>query len=131
MRRVTGIGGMFFKAADVGGLAAWYRKHLGLEIGEDGSATFSWREEDGSPGMTVWAAFPKDTDYFGKSRADFMINYRVEDLDALLAALRSEGVAVDDKIEEHSYGRFGWITDPDGTRIELWEPQPPKSKISP
>lgn len=127
MRRVTGIGGIFFKAADASGLAAWYRKHLGIEIDENGSATFTWRQADGSPGMTVWAAFPKDTDYFGKSGADFMVNYRVEDLDALLAALRSEGVTVDDKIEEYSYGRFGWITDPDGTRVELWEPTPPKS----
>jgi predicted enzyme related to lactoylglutathione lyase len=121
MARVTGIGGIFFKSADIDNLGAWYREHLGIKIDEN-SANFTWRGDDGSPGMTVLGLFAKDSTYFADSRANFMINYRVDDLDAMLKQLRAAGVTVDDKVEEHEYGRFGWITDPDGTRVELWEP---------
>ncbi len=128
--RVTGIGGIFFKAKDPEGLARWYREHLGLSI-EGMVGLFSWRSgKDGKRvGHTVWSIFPADTTYFGTDDASFMINYRVKDLDAVIAALRKEGVAVDPKIEELEYGRFGWTVDPEGNRIELWEP--PKSYHTP
>lgn len=124
MKRVTGIGGVFFKTKDPEKLSAWYQKHLGFPSSEEGHAVFPWHEQEDpeKSGYTVWSPFPQDTTYFDPSSAPFMINYRVEDLDAVLAALRSEGVEVDDKVEEHEYGRFGWITDPEGRRIELWEP---------
>ena len=123
MRRVTGIGGIFFKASDPAQLTAWYENHLGLpRDAESGGIEFTWRDENGARGQTVWASFPRDTDYFAPSRAEFMINYRVDDLDALLRTLRAEGVAVDDRIEAYPYGRFGWVTDPEGNRVELWEP---------
>lgn len=115
---------MFFKAGDPEGMAKWYREHLGVPVGEEGYCDFEWRhpEDPERVGRTVWSLFPSDTDYFGADGAPFMINYRVEDLDALLSALRDEGVKVDDRIEEHEYGRFAWISDPEGNRIELWEP---------
>ena len=121
--RVTGIGGIFFKAKDPEALARWYRDHLGISI-EAMVALFTWRSgKDGRrTGHTVWSIFPDDTSYFGKDGASFMINYRVKDLDAVIRALRKEGVSVDPKIEELEYGRFGWVVDPEGNRIELWEP---------
>lgn len=127
MERVTGIGGVFFKAQDPEKLAAWYAEHLGLAPSNDGgvfSVVFSWRDGSGPAGggATVWAAFPADTAYFGPGPAPFMINYRVANLDALLQQLRAAGVPVDEHIEDHEYGRFGWATDPEGNRIELWEP---------
>ena len=122
MARITGIGGVFFKSPDIDKLGAWYREHLGIQINEN-SAIFTWQEEDGSPGMTVLGLFAKDDKYFGDSRANFMINYRVDDLDEMLKTLRAAAVTVDDKIEELDYGRFGWFTDPDGNRVELWEPR--------
>jgi predicted enzyme related to lactoylglutathione lyase len=129
MKRVTGIGGIFFKAQDQEKLYQWYEKHLGIQR-EPGSQTAAlhWREADDPqrPGMTVWALFEKETKYFDPSRAPFMINYRVDDLDALLEALRAEGVEIDPKREDYDYGRFAWIMDPEGNRIELWEP--PKEK---
>jgi predicted enzyme related to lactoylglutathione lyase len=122
VQRVTGIGGIFFRADDRTGLARWYREHLGVPAEEDGHAIFRWREADRErEGMTVWSVFDRDDAYFGTDQS-FMINYRVDDLDAVLAQLRTEGVAVDDRIDEYSYGRFGWITDPAGNRIELWQP---------
>jgi predicted enzyme related to lactoylglutathione lyase len=123
MKRVTGIGGIFFKARDPKGLKDWYRDHLGIESGDSG-ATFKWRDREYPErvGCTVWAPFPGDTRYFDPSESPFMINYRVENLDRLLRQLRNEGVEVDDRIEEYEYGRFGWIMDPEGNRIELWEP---------
>jgi predicted enzyme related to lactoylglutathione lyase len=124
MTRVTGIGGIFFKADDCSGLARWYREHLGVPADDEGHAMFHWREPDRErDGMTVWALFERDSEYFGTAQA-YMINYRVDDLDAVLAALRAEGVAVDDRIADEPYGRFGWITDPAGNRIELWQPIP-------
>ena len=128
--RVTGIGGIFFKAKDPAGMAEWYRDHLGIPV-EDSVALFAWRGgKDGKAhGHTVWSIFPADTKYFGEDSAPFMINYRVKDLDRLLAALRAEGVDVDRDIEESKYGRFGWVRDPEGNRIELWEP--PKRNRAP
>ncbi len=120
MRRVTGIGGVFFKVPDPTALRAWYRQHLGIES-EEWGALFRWRE-DASPerrAYTVWAPFPADSDYFP---GQYMVNLRVADLPAVLEALRAEGVAVDEQIEVSEFGRFGWITDPSGQRVELWEP---------
>lgn len=130
MKRVTGIGGIFFKSKDPDRLREWYREHLGIESDGANGASFSWREADNpnQEGMTAWSAFPETTRYFDPSTAPFMINYRVADLVWLVARLREEGVTVDPKIEEHEYGKFGWIMDPEGNRIELWEPPgPPKT----
>lgn len=119
MKRVTGIGGIFFKSKDPAGLAAWYEKHLGIPFGGNPYAGFTW---DKIGGTTVFSLFPEDTDYFAPSEKPFMFNLRVDDLDALLAALKEEGVEVIEKTEEYPYGKFGWIIDPEGNRIELWEP---------
>ena len=126
MKRVIGIGGIFFKANDPEKLAAWYQKHLGLEIQDFGGAMF--RENESSPGApkreayTLWSPFPTDTEYFAPSDKPFMINFRVADLNALLAELRRDGVQVDERTENSSFGNFGWAMDPEGNRIELWEP---------
>lgn len=124
--RVTGIGGVFFKARDRAVLGEWYRRHLGIDVQEGGFAVFRWRDETDPErgGATVWSLFPEDTEYFGSKDQRAMINYRVADLDAVLAALRREGVTVDERVEETPEGRFGWITDPEGNRIELWQPPP-------
>jgi predicted enzyme related to lactoylglutathione lyase len=122
-KRVTGLGGVFFKAQDPKGLNAWYGKHLGLNISDWGSS-FSWIDPDNPErtGQTVWSTFKADTQYFAPSEKPFMFNYRVENLSELLAVLRSEGVQVMDETEESEYGKFGWIIDPEGNKIELWEP---------
>ena len=122
MKRVTGIGGIFFKAQDPKSLKEWYKAHLGVDAGDYG-ATFDWRDNDDptKSGQTVWSLFPHDTKYFDPSSAPFMINYRVEDLVGLQAVLRSEGVEVSD-VQDDGYGRFAWASDPEGNRIELWEP---------
>ncbi len=124
MKRVTGIGGIFFKAQDPQALGAWYRQHLGIGVEEWGGAAFRWATPDNptGTGTTVWSPFKADTTYFAPSTASFMINYRVDDLHALLAQLRAEGCQVDDKVEESAYGKFGWVFDPEGNKIELWEP---------
>jgi predicted enzyme related to lactoylglutathione lyase len=124
MKRVTGIGGIFFKAENPKKLYEWYDKHLGIKGDPNTGAMLHWREDENPErrGMTVWSIFGKDTKYFEPSRAPFMLNYRVDDLDGLLAALKAEGVAIDPKREDHEYGRFAWITDPEGNKIELWEP---------
>ena len=122
MGRVTGLGGVFFKCADPDRLYAWYENHLGLKR-DDGGVMFHWRDEEtAEPGMTVWALFKQDTKYFAPSAAPFMINYRVDDLDALLERLRGEGVQVDGRRDDGEFGRFAWVMDPDGNRVELWEP---------
>lgn len=118
---VLGIGGVFFKAKDPKGLAAWYAEHLGVPVAT--GETYAPFSEDHAE--TVWATFPLDTKYFAPSESPLMINYRVTDLEAMLAQLRSAGVSVDDKVEESVFGRFGWATDPEGNRFELW--QPPKA----
>jgi predicted enzyme related to lactoylglutathione lyase len=121
MPQVTGIGGIFFRSNDPQALAAWYAEKLGIPVEPSfGGAIFRWQEG----GSTVWSAFAEDTDYFGRRTQGFMINYRVDDLDAMLAQLRDAGVAVDDKVQDDGYGRFGWATDPEGNRFELWEPPP-------
>lgn len=126
MGRVTGLGGVFFKAHDPERMYEWYARHLGLTR-EAGGVMFRWREPDrDAEGLTVWALFKQDTKYFGPGPAPFMLNYRVDDLDALLARLRAEGVAVDERREDSEYGRFAWVIDPEGNRVELWEP--PKGK---
>ncbi len=124
MERVTGIGGVFFKAKDPRKLADWYRDHLGLKIEEWGGVIFPWAspENPAGVGTTVWSPFEESTTYFAPSTASFMINYRVEDLHALLAVLREEGCEVDEKVEESEFGKFGWVVDPEGNRIELWQP---------
>ncbi|MEM9195533.1 MAG: VOC family protein [Myxococcota bacterium] len=126
-KRVTGIGGIFFRAENADELRAWYKKHLGIDVESWGGTAFEWRKKDAPDevGSTVWSIFKGDSDYFKPSSSRFMINYRVDDLDAVLAALRSEGVEVDDKIEESEFGRFGWVMDPEGHRIELWQPPAP------
>lgn len=120
MAKVTGLGGVFFKARDPTALAAWYARHLGMEVEPWGGARFA--DDAARPGYAVWAPFPADTGYFGAGGQPYMINLRVDDLAALLARLRADGVAVDERVEESEYGRFGWITDPEGTRVELWQP---------
>jgi catechol 2,3-dioxygenase-like lactoylglutathione lyase family enzyme len=122
MGRVTGLGGVFFKAEDPEKLHAWYESHLGMKR-EGGPVFFRWREkENDAPGTTVWSLFSNDTKYFDPSKAAFMLNYRVDNLDALLDQLRAAGVWVDERREDSEYGRFAWIMDPEGNRIELWEP---------
>jgi predicted enzyme related to lactoylglutathione lyase len=119
MTRVTGIGGIFFKARDPAALQEWYRKHFGMDIQSWGGLAF-----DASSGVTAWSIFPETTKHFAPSTAPFMINYRVADLAALLEALRAEGCAVDDRMDDSEQGKFGWVMDPEGNRIELWEPPP-------
>lgn len=125
MRRVTGIGGIFFKARDPQALAAWYRTHLGLAVEDWGGTAFRWADDNPSgTGTTVWTPFKDDTRYFAPSTAAFMVNFRVEDLHGLLAALRAEGCEVMDPVEESEYGKFGWVLDPEGNKVELWQPPP-------
>jgi predicted enzyme related to lactoylglutathione lyase len=126
MKRVTGIGGIFFKAQDAEKLRAWYQQHLGIQIESYGGAAFQWRnaENPDGNGYTAWSIFHDSTTYLEPSKKDFMINYRVADLTALLEQLRVEGVWIDEKREEGEYGCFAWIMDPEGNRIELWEPPP-------
>lgn len=127
MKRVVGIGGVFIKAKDPEKLRAWYQKHLDLLPDDYGGVVFNCpaTEEERKTAQTVWSLFPSDTKYFDPSSAPFMINYRVADLTSLLEQLRIEGVEVDERTGEYEYGRFGWIMDPEGNRIELWEPATP------
>lgn len=125
MARVTGIGGIFFMSPDPRKLREWYRTHLGIEADDTGSRAFLWRDaaDPARTGRTVWAVFSAGSGYFAPGGAPFMINYRVDDLDEMLRLLRRAGVEVDERVEEYPYGRFGWAIDPDGNRIELWEPR--------
>ncbi|WP_420571623.1 VOC family protein [Kordia sp.] len=120
--RVTGLGGFFFKTEDPKGLKNWYGKHLGLPV-DDYGCTFWWKDKEGNDCSTQWSTFPNDTKYFQPSEKQFMMNFRVENLVELLAVLKEEGVTVVGEIEEYSYGKFGWIIDPEGNKIELWEPK--------
>ncbi|GAB4518919.1 MAG: VOC family protein [Parvularculaceae bacterium] len=126
MAKVTGIGGVFFKARDPKALMKWYADHLGV-VPDEGyfGASFKWREAENDKivGRTVLGLFNTDTEYFNPSEKPFMINLRVDDLDGMLARLRAAGCAVEDKVEDYDYGRFGWVTDPEGVKIELWEPK--------
>ena len=124
MKRVTGIGGIFIKAADPALMKEWYSRHLGLDISEWGGTTFPWHtpEQPNLNGTTVWSLFPSSSSYFDPSKAPFMVNYRVEDLDELLRVLRAEGCDVDEKTDSSEFGKFGWVMDPEGNRVELWQP---------
>jgi len=119
MKRVTGIGGIFFTARDPVTLRAWYQRHLGIDVLDWGGAAFSW---GGDGGTTIWSIGSGEGDSFAPSTAPFMINYRVADLHALLAALHSEGCDVLDKTDDSEYGKFGWVIDPEGNKVELWQP---------
>ncbi len=120
MKRVTGIGGIFFSARDPAALRAWYRAHLGIDVQDWGGTAFQWTHDPGhAGGMTVWSIGSGDN--FGAGKA-FTVNYRVADLHALLAALRSEGCEVLDQVDESDFGKFGWVVDPEGNKVELWEP---------
>lgn len=124
MTRVTGIGGIFFKAADPVALRAWYKDHLGIDVQEWGGAAFKWADREGQPttGTTVWNISDAASDYFAPSTASFMVNYRVADLAGLLRTLRDEGCNVVDKTDDSEYGKFGWVIDPEGNKVELWQP---------
>lgn len=127
MSLVTGIGGIFFKSRNPPDLARWYREVLGMPSDpETSSWAFPWQDLNGEPGYTIWGVFRSSTSYFGNSGQIFMVNLRVSDLDAALARLRAAGAQVDDRIEQTPEGRFGWFNDPDGRRVELWEPAPIK-----
>ena len=122
MARVTGVGGVFLRARDPKMLSAWYVEHLGFPASDYGT-TFLWSDEvPAGTGSTTWSTFDAETDYFGRREQQVMVNYRVDDLDALLAQLADASVKIDSKREEYSYGRFAWIYDPEGNRIELWQP---------
>lgn len=122
MERVTGIGGIFFKAKDPQKLLAWYREKLGIDCADFG-AIFRWQDDPGAASAaTAWCPFADDSDYFAPSRASFMINFRVRDLDAMREQLKRAGAEVDEKVMSEDNGRFGWVMDPEGNRIELWEP---------
>jgi predicted enzyme related to lactoylglutathione lyase len=123
MRRVTGIGSVFFKAKDPDALYKWYERHLGIRANPDGSGVwFKWKDDRDGAGLTVLAMFKADSNYFEPSPAPFMLNFRVDNLDALLAALEKESVVIDPKRENYDFGKFAWIYDPEGNKIELWEP---------
>ena len=122
--RVIGIGGVFFKSTDPKSLTEWYEKHLGFQMDPKIGVTFPWKTPADAKQTyrTTWALFPKNTRYFEPSKSDLMINYIVDDLDAILARLKAEGVKIDPKRETDAAGRFGWIYDAEGNKIELWEP---------
>ena len=124
MKRVTGIGGIFFKAKDASALQAWYKRHLGIDVQDWGGASFSWTGDEGKPvsGTTAWLINSAESKQFAPSTAAFMINYRVEDLLALVEALRKEGCNVLDKVDDSEYGKFAWVIDPEGNKVELWQP---------
>ena len=122
MQRATGIGRIFFKSRDPKALGAWYRDHLCLDVTDWGGVVFQWGGPGSPPGMTLWSPFAQDTDYMAPSTSSFMINFRVDDLDALLEALRQEGCNVVDKTDSSDQGKFGWVIDPEGNKVELWQP---------
>jgi predicted enzyme related to lactoylglutathione lyase len=123
MKCVTGIGGIFFKSKDPEKLKSWYEAHLGIKAEKDGTM-FEWRDKENPDrvGYTVWSVFPHATKYFDPGRSPFMINYRVANLKELIKTLQQEGVTMVGGIKEYEYGKFAWILDPDGNKIELWEP---------
>jgi predicted enzyme related to lactoylglutathione lyase len=126
MKRVTGIGGIFFHARDPQALRAWYKTHLGIDVQAWGGTAFTWTDADGKPmnGTTVWSVAAATSDQFAPGKSSFMINYRVDDLTALLRALRDEGCHVLEKTDDSEYGKFGWVIDPEGNKVELWQPPP-------
>lgn len=124
MKRVTGIGGIFFKAMDAPALQAWYKRHLGIDVQDWGGAAFDWTDAEGKPfaGTTAWCINSAQSDHFAPGTAGFMVNYRVEDLHGLVELLREEGCNVLDRIDDSDYGKFAWVIDPEGNKVELWQP---------
>ena len=124
MKRVTGIGGIFFKAREPEVLRDWYKKHLGIDVQVWGGTAFTWSNEERVPvsGSTIWSIVPSNSDQFSPGEAPFMVNYRVENLHTLIQALRDEGCKVLEKTEDSEFGKFGWVIDPEGNKVELWEP---------
>ena len=125
MAKVTGIGGVFFKStSDNNDLAAWYQKNLGVPLEDFGGAVLKWPDDKAEDkGLTVWHVAEKDSEWFSPSRSNFMINYRVDDMDGMLAQLKKSGVEIVKGPESHENGRFAWVLDPDGNKVELWEPK--------
>lgn len=119
--RVTGLGGFFFKTEDPDKIKQWYKERLGLDTDRYG-CTFWWKDKEGKDCSTQWSPMKNDTTYFEPSKSSFMMNFKVENLVELLKVLKAEGVTIVGEIEEYSYGKFGWILDPDGNKLELWEP---------
>lgn len=126
MKRVTGIGGIFFQAKDAPALQAWYKRHLGIDVQEWGGTAFVWSDAAGNPtgGTTIWSIAPAEDDRFAPGKAPFMVNYRVEDLHGLVRVLKEEGCEVLGKIDESEFGKFAWVIDPEGNKVELWQPPP-------
>lgn len=123
MEKVLGIGGVFMRFADRERTVAWYRDHLGLDVQQWLGAVFPLRSDRDKPtAHVVWGSFAADSPYFGRLSQQVMINFRVADLDAMLAQLRAAGCDVDQRVERSPMGSFGWVTDPEGNRVELWEP---------
>ena len=124
MKRVTGIGGIFFKGKDAPALQAWYKRHLGIDVQDWGGAVFTWTDGEGKPtaGSTVWSISTEQSNHYAPSAAPFMVNYRVEDLHALVKVLREEDCNVLEKVEDTEYGKFAWVIDPAGNKVELWQP---------
>jgi predicted enzyme related to lactoylglutathione lyase len=124
MKRVTGIGGIFFYAKDPEALRTWYKTHLGVDVQPWGGAAFDWSDDGGKPvgGTTAWLIGAADSQHFAPGTANFMVNYRVDNLPALLQALRDEGCQVLDQTDDSEYGKFGWVIAPEGNKVELWEP---------
>ena len=124
MKRVTGIGGIFFHAKDPVALRTWYQEHLGIDVQEWGGTAFTWADGAGNPttGTTVWSIGAASGNQFAPSTSTFMINYRVDDLAGLLQALRKEGCDVLEKTDDSEFGKFGWVMDPEGNKVELWQP---------
>jgi predicted enzyme related to lactoylglutathione lyase len=124
MKRVTGIGGIFFHSPDPVALRVWYKEHLGIDVQDWGGTAFTWTDSAGKPtaGSTIWTVGDATSNGFAPSTASFMVNYRVADLHALVKVLKAEGCNVLDKIDDSEYGKFAWVIDPDGNKVELWEP---------
>ncbi len=123
MARITGVGGVFFKCSDPKALAAWYQKHLGLQVADWGGAMFQWADDKGADGgLTVWHLAKNDSKWFAPSESSFMINYRVDNLDEMVAQLRAGGVEIVKGPDADDNGKFAWVMDPDGNKVELWEP---------
>ena len=132
MARITGIGGVFFKSADPKALATWYHQHLGMPVQPWGGAILRWPEDPAvDKGATVWKVAGRDTRWFAPSDSPFMINYRVDDLGELLAKLRADGIEILKGPDSDETGQFAWISDPDGNKVELWEPKPPAPATGP
>lgn len=121
MKRVTGIGGIFFQAKDAPALRAWYARHLGIDVQPWGGTSFA-RESEAGDGSTTWCIAERGAESFAPSQAPFMVNYRVADVRGLVAVLREEGCNVLEKVDESEYGIFAWVIDPEGNKIELWQP---------